>query len=119
MTLGLSGAEIRVAGIDRDREPLEALAASASEQSRAADLLTIQTDLSGSLRGLRDHKSYARSARQPPPPRQKRRDLSQFRSGRSTRPAEQWQPFLMSLAVIGEPSPLRGRFSHDFVDPVT
>jgi hypothetical protein len=25
----------------------------------------------------------------------------------------------MSLAVIGEPSPLRGRFSHDCVDSVT
>jgi NADP-dependent 3-hydroxy acid dehydrogenase YdfG len=44
MTLGLFGAEIRVVAIDRDREPLEALAASASEQSRAADPITIQTD---------------------------------------------------------------------------
>ena len=34
-----------VAGIDRDREPLEALAASAREQDKADDLLTIQTDL--------------------------------------------------------------------------
>jgi hypothetical protein len=30
---------------DRDREPLEALAASAREQGKADDLLTIQTDL--------------------------------------------------------------------------
>jgi NADP-dependent 3-hydroxy acid dehydrogenase YdfG len=41
MTLGLFGAEIRVVAIDRDREPMEALAASASEQSRAADPITI------------------------------------------------------------------------------
>jgi NAD(P)-dependent dehydrogenase (short-subunit alcohol dehydrogenase family) len=34
---------IKVAGVDRDREPLEALAASAPEQG--AELLTIQTDL--------------------------------------------------------------------------
>jgi 2,3-dihydro-2,3-dihydroxybenzoate dehydrogenase len=32
MTRGLLGAGIRVAGVDRDREPLEALAASAREQ---------------------------------------------------------------------------------------
>lgn len=45
MTRGLLAAGIRVAGVDRDREPLEALAASAREQGKAADLLTIQTDL--------------------------------------------------------------------------
>jgi NAD(P)-dependent dehydrogenase (short-subunit alcohol dehydrogenase family) len=45
MTLGLLGAGIWVAGVDRDREPLEALAASAREQGKAGDLLTIQTDL--------------------------------------------------------------------------
>ena len=46
MTRGLLGAGIRVAGVDRDREPLEALAAMAQEQEKAAELLTIQTDLS-------------------------------------------------------------------------
>ena len=45
MTRALLSAGIRVAGVDRDREPLEALAASAREQGKAADLLTIQTDL--------------------------------------------------------------------------
>src|SRR5437879_12276848 len=45
MTRGLLAAGIRVAGVDRDREPLEALAASAREQDRAHDLLTIQADL--------------------------------------------------------------------------
>jgi NAD(P)-dependent dehydrogenase (short-subunit alcohol dehydrogenase family) len=35
----------RVAGVDRDREPLEALASSAREQGKAAELLTIQADL--------------------------------------------------------------------------
>ena len=44
-TRGLLAAGIRVAGVDRDREPLEALAASAREQGKAAKLLTIQTDL--------------------------------------------------------------------------
>jgi NADP-dependent 3-hydroxy acid dehydrogenase YdfG len=47
MTLGLLAAGIRVAGVDRDREPLEALAASAREQGKATELLTIQTDLTG------------------------------------------------------------------------
>jgi 3-hydroxy acid dehydrogenase / malonic semialdehyde reductase len=45
MTRGLLAAGIRVAGVDRDREPLEALAASAHEQGEAAELLTIQADL--------------------------------------------------------------------------
>jgi hypothetical protein len=45
MTRGLLAAGIRVAGVDRDRGPLEALAASAREQGKADDLLTIQTDL--------------------------------------------------------------------------
>jgi NAD(P)-dependent dehydrogenase (short-subunit alcohol dehydrogenase family) len=45
MVRGLMAADIQVAGVDRDREPLEALAASAREQGKAADLLTIQTDL--------------------------------------------------------------------------
>jgi NAD(P)-dependent dehydrogenase (short-subunit alcohol dehydrogenase family) len=45
MTRGLLAAGIRVAGVDRDREPLEALAASAGEQGKADDLVTIQTDL--------------------------------------------------------------------------
>jgi len=38
-------ADMRVAGVDRDRDPLEALAASAREQGKADGLLTIQTDL--------------------------------------------------------------------------
>jgi NAD(P)-dependent dehydrogenase (short-subunit alcohol dehydrogenase family) len=45
MTRGLLAASIRVAGVDRDREPLEALAASAHERGKVDDLLTIQTDL--------------------------------------------------------------------------
>ena len=45
MTRGLLAAGIRVAAVDRDRDPLEALAASAREQGKAAELLTIQTDL--------------------------------------------------------------------------
>jgi NAD(P)-dependent dehydrogenase (short-subunit alcohol dehydrogenase family) len=45
MTRGLLAAGIRVAGVDRDREPLEALAASAGELGKADDLLTIQADL--------------------------------------------------------------------------
>jgi NAD(P)-dependent dehydrogenase (short-subunit alcohol dehydrogenase family) len=45
MTRGLLAAAARVAGVDRNREPLEALAASAREQGKADDLLTIQTDL--------------------------------------------------------------------------
>ena len=45
MTRALLAAGIQVAGIDRDRGPLEALAASARERGKAADLLTIQTDL--------------------------------------------------------------------------
>ena len=45
MTRALLAAGIRVAGVDRDRDPLEALAASAREQGKADGLLTIQTDL--------------------------------------------------------------------------
>ena len=45
MTRALLAAGIQVAGVDRDRGPLEALAASALERGKAADLLTIQTDL--------------------------------------------------------------------------
>ena len=45
MVQGLLSAGIRVAGVDRDREPLEALTASAREQGKAAELLTIATDL--------------------------------------------------------------------------
>src|SRR5437773_6528762 len=46
MTRGLLAAGIRVAGVDRDTEPLEALSAMAREQGKAAELLIIQTDLS-------------------------------------------------------------------------
>jgi NAD(P)-dependent dehydrogenase (short-subunit alcohol dehydrogenase family) len=45
MTRGLLAAGIRVAGVDRDREPLEALTANARQQGKGAGLLTIQTDL--------------------------------------------------------------------------
>ena len=45
MTRGLLAAGIRVAGVDRDREPLEALTAGAGEQGKQDDLLTIHTDL--------------------------------------------------------------------------
>ncbi len=45
MVQGLLAAGIRVAGVDRDRDPLETLAASAREQGKTAALLTIQTDL--------------------------------------------------------------------------
>jgi NAD(P)-dependent dehydrogenase (short-subunit alcohol dehydrogenase family) len=45
MTRALLAAGIRVAGVDRDREPLEVLAASAREQGKAAELLTISADL--------------------------------------------------------------------------
>ena len=45
MVRGLLAAGIRVAGVDRDREPVEGLASNAGEQDKAADLLTIQTDL--------------------------------------------------------------------------
>ncbi len=45
MVRGLLAAGIRVAGVDRDREPLDALAASGREQGKADELLTIQTDL--------------------------------------------------------------------------
>ena len=45
MVRGLLAAGIRVAGVDRDRQPLDALAASAREQGKPEDLLTIQTDL--------------------------------------------------------------------------
>ena len=45
MVRALLAAGIRVAGVDRDREPLDALAASAREQGKGSELLTIQTDL--------------------------------------------------------------------------
>jgi NAD(P)-dependent dehydrogenase (short-subunit alcohol dehydrogenase family) len=45
MTRALLAAGIRVAGVDRDRQPLEALAASAREQGKGDHLFTIQADL--------------------------------------------------------------------------
>ncbi|MBV8504222.1 MAG: SDR family oxidoreductase [Alphaproteobacteria bacterium] len=45
MVRGLLAADIRVAGVDRDRDSLQALAASAHEQGKADALLTIHTDL--------------------------------------------------------------------------
>lgn len=44
---GLLAADIRVAGVDRDRESLEALAATARDREKGDDLLTIHTDLAG------------------------------------------------------------------------
>jgi NAD(P)-dependent dehydrogenase (short-subunit alcohol dehydrogenase family) len=45
MVRGLLAAGIRVAGVDRDRGPLEALAASAREQGKGDNLLIIEIDL--------------------------------------------------------------------------
>src|SRR5271166_2020721 len=45
MVRGLLAADIRVAGVDRDRDPLGGLAAVAREQGKADELITIQTDL--------------------------------------------------------------------------
>jgi NAD(P)-dependent dehydrogenase (short-subunit alcohol dehydrogenase family) len=45
MARGLLAAGFKVAGVDRDRGPLEALTASAREQGKAAELLTIEADL--------------------------------------------------------------------------
>ena len=45
MVRGSPAAGSRVAGVDRDGDPLEALATGAREQRKAAELLTIQTDL--------------------------------------------------------------------------
>src|SRR6266700_1242163 len=45
MVQGLLAAGVRVAGVDRDREPLEALAASGGERGKGDDFLTVQTDL--------------------------------------------------------------------------
>jgi NAD(P)-dependent dehydrogenase (short-subunit alcohol dehydrogenase family) len=45
MVRGLLTAGIRVAAVDRDREPLEMLATSARQQGNAAELLTITADL--------------------------------------------------------------------------
>ena len=45
MVRGLLAAGVGVAGVDRDRKPLEALAASAAEQGKGDDFLTVQTDL--------------------------------------------------------------------------
>jgi NAD(P)-dependent dehydrogenase (short-subunit alcohol dehydrogenase family) len=45
ITRALLAEGIRVAGVDRDRALLEALAATAREQGKAAELLTIATDL--------------------------------------------------------------------------
>jgi len=45
MVRGLLAAGIRVVAVDRDREPLETLAATSRERGKSADLLTVQTDL--------------------------------------------------------------------------
>jgi NAD(P)-dependent dehydrogenase (short-subunit alcohol dehydrogenase family) len=49
MVRGLLAAGNRVAGVDRDREPMEALAASAREEGKADQLLTLQTDLANDV----------------------------------------------------------------------
>jgi NADP-dependent 3-hydroxy acid dehydrogenase YdfG len=53
MTRALLAAGIQVAGVDRDREPLEALAASAREQGKVGELLTIAADLTDDSRSPR------------------------------------------------------------------
>ena len=45
MVRGLLAAGLKVAGVDRDRGPLETLAANAPEQGKAAELLPIEADL--------------------------------------------------------------------------
>jgi len=45
MVRGLLAAGTRVVAVDRDREPLETLAATSREQGKSADLLTVQTEL--------------------------------------------------------------------------
>jgi len=60
MTQALLGEGIRVAAIDRDREPLEALAATAREQRKAAELSTIATDLTDDSHGALDRDSGLR-----------------------------------------------------------
>ena len=45
MVQGLLAAGIQVVAVDRDREPLETLAATSREQGKSGDLLTVQTDL--------------------------------------------------------------------------
>ena len=45
MVRGLLAAGTRVVAVDRDREPLETLAATSREQGKSTDLLTVQTDL--------------------------------------------------------------------------
>ncbi len=45
MTQSLLAAGVRVAGVDRDEGPLATLAATAREQGRAEDLLTVRADL--------------------------------------------------------------------------
>jgi NADP-dependent 3-hydroxy acid dehydrogenase YdfG len=59
MTRGLLAGGIRVAGVDRDREPLEALAVSGREQGKADNLLTIQTDLTNDSATRRSPKPPA------------------------------------------------------------
>jgi NADP-dependent 3-hydroxy acid dehydrogenase YdfG len=59
MTRGLLAAGIRVAGVDRDREPLGALATSAREQGKADELLTIQTDLTSDA-ATKESRLFAR-----------------------------------------------------------
>jgi NAD(P)-dependent dehydrogenase (short-subunit alcohol dehydrogenase family) len=49
MVRGFLAAGNRVAGVDRDHEPMEALAASAREEGKADHLLTLQTDLANDV----------------------------------------------------------------------
>src|SRR5580704_10283825 len=63
MTRALLAAGIQVAGVDRDRGPLEALAASARERGKAADLPHDPDGSDQRLRGRRDHQSHPRSVR--------------------------------------------------------
>ncbi len=65
MVRGLLAVGMRVAGVDRDRDPLEALAAAVREQGKAVALHTLQTDLTldsaadeigGATRARRAHR---------------------------------------------------------------
>ena len=81
MTRGLLAAGIQVAGVDHDREPLEALAAMAREQGKTAELLTIQRDLSSDS-AADDHQSHPRPVWPHRYPCQQRRDRPRYNSAR-------------------------------------
>jgi NADP-dependent 3-hydroxy acid dehydrogenase YdfG len=81
MTRALLSADIRVAGVDRDHDPLETLAASAREQGKAAELLTVCTDLSNDS-AAEEHQSHPRSFRPHRYPGEQCRDRPRFNPAR-------------------------------------